>query len=928
MADTTGVLARLQAALSTYDPTWDISVGSATYKILESVANEIATANNNSTLQTYSYDINTKSGNDLDVFCNLFGVYRQLGKRAVGSVTFTTNAPATSIINIPIGTQVAVPIGNSYAVPIYYSTTAPAIIPIGAISISIPVIASLPGIYGNVPANTITLLANSLIGITSVTNLAPMTGGADPEGDTQLRSRWQNSAFNNTTGTNGKYILTAYQDPNVTTANAIGVQNFYDEQLTVQATISGGTTNNVTFQLIAYSGMQNVINGTTYSGTTLVSSSGFLASTSGIALASGLNAMISGVAPFNGVVFSVTPTGNTISGGLNIVASAPSPYRLTIGSGTNISTTTVTSGGLTISGTTYTSYLRSLNPDLGVSGTQSYNSTFSGYLYPQGNELVGSNLNSASEVIYQPNSDYYYQIGSTTVTGTFSPQLYLSIANASNNPNLFIGNTVEVISEYNPASNRSTTIGSGNYVDIFVNGTTAGLATEQSVYNVNNKLSPGTGTPYLNSNYYALGSGVLASSNTSTSGDIYIPFDRQPMINFPAQVSTASSGQADTFTLYNSVTNSGVLYPIALNPYGYIAFTGTVSPSTYYYTYYSAATNGTVSGGYSSPYIVFSGSSSFITNTAFSGTAVTIVGAANNSYNSTFTVVSSTSTTFTVYYGLNNPGTLSGTATATLDNSQGVTLSGATLSGQTFVNINNANTFLYPGLALINDGTVLSGQQYYIANVTSSGFNLNTPVTSTSTGTVTLTTSGKALAYPIYDITNSGNSVQSMTGIAVDTAGISSANGGFPSLPNVGGSWVDYTHNYNQDVTDVEALVQQSRPLGVNTLVHQASFQMLNISVRIVFSAGYSLTTIQSNINNQLQQYFSNFSYLNAITFANLQTQILNVAGVTNAKVTNVSTVAPDGTVINSYSSDFILASNQLPMLNNMIYTIVGTSTF
>ena len=57
MADTTGVLARLQAALSTYDPTWDISVGSATYKILESVANEIATANNNSTLQTYSYDI-------------------------------------------------------------------------------------------------------------------------------------------------------------------------------------------------------------------------------------------------------------------------------------------------------------------------------------------------------------------------------------------------------------------------------------------------------------------------------------------------------------------------------------------------------------------------------------------------------------------------------------------------------------------------------------------------------------------------------------------------------------------------------------------------------------------------------------------------------------------------------------------------------
>ena len=52
MADATGVLAILQAALSTYDPSWDVSVGSATFKILESVAQEIANANNNSTLQT------------------------------------------------------------------------------------------------------------------------------------------------------------------------------------------------------------------------------------------------------------------------------------------------------------------------------------------------------------------------------------------------------------------------------------------------------------------------------------------------------------------------------------------------------------------------------------------------------------------------------------------------------------------------------------------------------------------------------------------------------------------------------------------------------------------------------------------------------------------------------------------------------------
>jgi len=921
MADATGVLSRLQAALSTYDPTWDVSVGSATYKILESVAQEIANANNNSTLQTYSYDINTKSGNDLDVFCNLFGVYRQLGKRAVGSVLFSTNTPATSIINIPIGTQVAVPVSTNYTTPIYYSTTAPAIIPIGGTSVSIPVLASLPGVYGNVPANAINTLATTLIGITSVTNLSPITNGSDPESDTQLRSRWQATAFNNTTGTNGKYILTAYQDQNVTVANAFGTQVFYDEQLTIQSTISGGTTNPVTFQLIAYSGMTNVISGTTYSGTTLVAYSGFTAVTNGTTLASGLQAMISGVAPFNGITVTVTPTGNTISGGLNIALGAPSPYRLTIGSGTSLVTSV--SGITSVSGTSYVEYVRSLNPDIGASGTQSYNNTFSGYLFPQGNELVGFNLNSAAAVICAPNSDYYYfSNGTHTVSGTFSPQLYIQFANPSFDPGLFAGNTVEVISEYNPASSRSMTITSGNYVDIFINGTTANIASEQTVVNPNYTLSSGNSTPFLNTNYFALGNGQLASSNTNTVGDIYVPLDRQPMINFPSQLSTATSGIADSFVLYNTIANSGITYPIALNPYRYITFTGTAQPLPYTYTFTEAVVTGTVSGTYNAPYITFSGA--VVSGNTYPGTLVTVTGATNSGYNGSWSVVSTDNATyFTVNPGF-NPGTLSGTASVALNNSNGTTVTGTTISGQAFLSINNANTFLYPGLALVNDGVILSGQPYYIVSVASSGITLSNMVNNSGT----VTTSGKALAYPIYDITNSGNSVHSMTAIALDNSGFNTQYSGFPNFPGSGNSWIYYQHSYNQDVVDVESLVQQSRPLGVNTLVHQANFQYLNISVRIVFAAGYSVPTIQANISNQLKQYFSTFNYLNAVTFAGLQTQILNVTGVVNAKVTGVNTVAFDGSAINSYSSDFILASNQLPLLNSVLYTIVGTSTF
>ena len=845
MADTSGIIARLQAALNTYDASWDVSVGSPTYKIFESVAQEIADTNNNATLQTYSYDINTKSGSDLDNFVNLFGVYRQLGKRSVGIVTFTTNTAATNIINIPLGTQVAVPVGGNYTAPIYYATSTPAIIPIGSTQVNVPVIATLPGAFGNVAANAISSMATTLNGVTSIANSNPTSGGTDPETDTQLRARWQSTAFNNTTGTSGKYLLTALQDPNVSRANAVSSQTFYDEQLTVQATISGSATT-TTFQLVAYSGMTSVVSGTTFSGTKVVAYSGFPSSTTGTVLATGLQALVGNVAPNNNITVVATPTGNTIANGLNIQFSGPSPYRLTIGSGSAYGASYLvgtTSGSVTISGTTYNEYLRSGNPDLGVSGTISWNPTYSGYLYPQGNELVGSNLNSASQTVYSPNSDYYYYgNGTTTVSGTFSPQLFISIANPTNGSTLFIGNTVEVISEYNPASNRSLTITSGNYVDIFIDGTTAGNVTEQAIFNPSYTISSGNTTRFLNSGNYVLASGINtgASTSTNTVGDYYIPFDRQPMINFPSQISTAFSGSADTFFLYNTSTGSGVTYPIALNPVNFVTFTGTVTAVPYTYT-----------------------------------------------------------------------------------NSSGVTVTGTTVSGVNFITVANANTFLPVGLALAQDtsiGILTSGTPTWIQSVSSSGIYVSSTVANSGTTTF----SGKTVAYPIYDITNKANSVQSMTGVILDA---STPPNGWPTQPS-SVSWVQYTHNYNQDVVDVEALVQQSRPFGANTLVHQASFIPLVVNIRIVISPGYSLTTVQSNISNAIQKYFAGFNYLGTISFASLQTQILNAAGVMNVKVTSVGITAVDGTITNTYTSDFNLASNQLPTLSSVAYTIVGVSTF
>jgi len=862
MADVNGVLNRLLTSLSVYDPTWDVSVGSATYKIMESVAQEISSTNNNSVLQTYSYDITTKFGVDLDNFCNLFGVYRQLGQRSSGTVQFTTSSPATNIYDIPIGTQVAVPVNANGSNPIYFATTAPAILAVGDTTVSVPVTSVLAGSFTNVPANSVSMLVNTIMGVTSVNNDSSITGGVDIESDTALRARWQATVFNNVTGTAGKYVYTALQNPNVGLANAIGPQTFYDEQLQINAVISGNT--GPVFTLTAYSGMVNPLTGSTYSGNTLVSSSGFAANTTGSALGTALTNWVNSLLPTaNALVVSATPTGNTISGGLNINFSTGSPYRL------SISGTTGTNGVTTSGNVSYYEYVKSANPDIGASGTLSYNisQNNSGYLFPQGNELVGTSLNTDGQIVYANNFDYIYP-GSPTV------QLTLTIANQGNNPNLIIGNVVEVISEYTPSCSRAIMPVSGNYADIFINGTTGTNYTEQVSFNSSATLSSGNTNPLLNTINYVMASGASATAGGIT-GDYYVPLTQQPAINIPSQLSTSTSGVADTIYIYNNSTNSGVNYPIALNPYGYVTFTGT-STNTNLVTQFTTGSSSTV--------LVSSG------NTSLNPTFIAVNNAASFLYPGL--AIPSGTTTKSV------SSATTGTGTLTLTIPTNTFISSVSSSG---VVLNNAPVF-----------TVTNGTVYINSNNSNGVLSIN------------VTTSGKALVYPLYDITDNYGSVQSITGLAFRSTTVPSGWGALPT----GSNWGIYSHDYNSDVTEVETLTQQSRPLGVNTLVHQATFMSLAINLSIVYTGGSSQSTINTSIWGQLSQYLSGLNFLSMISFSALSSQVLRVGGVDNVTVTSVQTLAVDGTVINTYTHDFLLASNQLPSLGNINYTVRGYSNF
>ena len=818
MADTLTVLARMQAALSVYDPTWDVSAGTATYKILEAVAAEIANANNNSVLQTYSYDINTKSGQELDVFCNLFGVYRQQGKRASGTVTFTASSSQIANITIPLGTQVAIPVNSSTATPaIYFSTTAPAVLLAGETSVDVPVLSTLAGSAYNVPANSISSLVTSLISVSSVNNSQPMSGGSDPESDAELRNRWQSTAFNNTTGTPGKYIISALQNNNVRRANTVSPHTFYTEQIQIQATLSGGSSG-VKLDLVAYSGMVNPLTGNTFSGTTVVASGYYAASTTGAAFSTSFNALVSGVAPGSDIVFTASPSGNTITQGFTITSNTPSPYRVVI-DGSSPSA----SGYYTVSGCNYVEWVKSSNQDIGVSGTLSSYIPVgkSGVLYPQGNEFIGSNLNAYNQVVFSNNTDYYYP-------GSPVPQLTVNILNGTNNQSLFIGNNIEVISEYIPQSSRATSVsGNGNYIDIFIDGTTAALAQEQVVFNPTLLVTSGNANSTINTAYYILASGSAAYANSSVTSGVYVPINQQPLINFPSQIGLSSSGIADTITLYNQASGTSTVYPIALNPWGYINFT-----------------------------------------------AVLQSGANNYSNN--------------------------------------------------FLPVTSANTFLYPGLALASGVATASGGPFYITQVTTSGVYLNAPITGNYTTVTSISMSGRALAFPIYDNTTDAGSVN-------DSSGLVFYNGtppnGWPTLPT-STTWATYNHSYNSDVVDVESLIQQSRPIGVNTLVHQATFFNFNVNVTVVLSAGSSLSTVQNSIYNTLSTMFAGIPFNGFMSFAGISSNIISINGVSNARLNSIDFVSLDGTILQTFTSDFIIPSNGLPYLNEVNITVRGASNF
>jgi uncharacterized phage protein gp47/JayE len=233
MPDQPSISSQMVSALGVTIPDLDTSIGTPTRKILDAVAEVIAEAYVDQFFLGYNYDITSLSGSALDDFVNLFGMTRLTARRATGVVTFAAPAAATQATSVPAGTAIS----TNDSPPVTFVTLITGVMPIGAISIDVPVIAQIGGSAGNVPPNAIAGFSTPLSGFSTVANTAATSGGSDAESDDALRTRFENTVFRNMAGTEQMFLGVAQENPQTSLANVIGAAKTHLEQIQ----ITGGT---------------------------------------------------------------------------------------------------------------------------------------------------------------------------------------------------------------------------------------------------------------------------------------------------------------------------------------------------------------------------------------------------------------------------------------------------------------------------------------------------------------------------------------------------------------------------------------------------------------------------------------------------------------------------------------------------------------
>jgi uncharacterized phage protein gp47/JayE len=234
MATINEIIQNIIAQAKILDPAISLEVGTPERKIIEAVAEQIASAQVDIAVLSQQHDIDQLTGIRLDAFMNNFGFARQLSTRSNGTVTISRNTPGIANTTIPRGTQFISPATGNTPVLVFTSLQTVVIRP-NDLTYDIAVECVTPGTIGNIPSGSITAFTSSNTpgNFPYVINQNPLNGGRDGETDETLKVRFKNSAFRHISGTTDSYLALAVAQPSVTKANVIGPQSRYIEYIQI-----------------------------------------------------------------------------------------------------------------------------------------------------------------------------------------------------------------------------------------------------------------------------------------------------------------------------------------------------------------------------------------------------------------------------------------------------------------------------------------------------------------------------------------------------------------------------------------------------------------------------------------------------------------------------------------------------------------------
>jgi len=173
----------------------------------------------------------------------------------------------------------------------------------------------------------------------------------------------------------------------------------------------------------------------------------------------------------------------------------------------------------------------------------------------------------------------------------------------------------------------------------------------------------------------------------------------------------------------------------------------------------------------------------------------------------------------------------------------------------------------------------------------------------------------------IRSITTTAGSHREITGLEWPSAVNGPANG----------TQLTLTYIYNRVPELLTAIIDTSKQLCTDVMVHQAKWRYVVPCLSVEYSRTYSPTTVDTNLKSHLTRYFGAMQYGQQVKMTALLIAAQQVLGVENVTLTTSAENPthygveiysdPTGNPLNRWESDFKLDDNALPILQNVQIT-------